>query len=600
MDRSLRDPDHPINFAQLPATWVVVPVGDAIFDVVTGFSSGEHNTTGRGVPHLRPNNISADGHIVLDEVKYVAADRDLLRVSRGDVLFNNTNSAELVGKCAPVEVDADWAFSNHLTRLRPPSGLSYRYVAYQLQMLFVVGYFRHRAKQYVNQASISARTLAHSVPLIIAPSEEQLRIVAEIDDQLGRWDESAGFLKDARAKLEPLRRLTLKNAAEGKLVPTEAELAAHNQRVYESGRELLSQLQAAAVKEGRYRARREEAGGPAPLAEEQSSKLGAPDEGMGPAQTLPEGWVWATVGDLGEVRLGRQRSPEHQYGEHMREYLRVANVFEDRIDTSNLLRMNFTPQEYEVYRLEAGDILLNEGQSPELVGRPAMFRNEVRGACFQNTLIRFRAYSGVSPGFALLVFRHYLHSGRFRQIARGSTNIAHLGAARFAELDFPLPPLAEQERIVVEAERVLSEIDGTAEMIAAALGRISNLRFGLLRSAFSGELLPQEPSDTATALLLARIQEERSHAIVVAKQLRQTRARSRMKNRKVARRPLIEVLDENGGRLPAEELLRRSGIGEDLIEDFFEELRREHNAGRIQEDRSSPDRAVYLQLVRAS
>ena len=132
----------------------------------------------------------------------------------------------------------------------------------------------------------------------------------------------------------------------------------------------------------------------------------------------------------------------------MRPYLRVANVFEDRIDTKDVHKMHFSAQEYKVYELQRGDILLNEGQSPELVGRPAMFNEEIPGACFQNTLIRFRAYPGISASFALLVFRGYLHTGRFQRLAKWSTNIAHLGAGRFANMEFPLPPLSEQERIV--------------------------------------------------------------------------------------------------------------------------------------------------------
>ena len=74
----------------------------------------------------------------------------------------------------------------------------------------------------------------------------------------------------------------------------------------------------------------------------------------------------------------------------MRPYLRVANVYEDRLDLSDVKQMNFTPNEYETFHLRDGDILLNEGQSIELVGRPAMYRGEVPGACFQNTLVRFR------------------------------------------------------------------------------------------------------------------------------------------------------------------------------------------------------------------
>src|SRR5215208_1909315 len=158
---------------------------------------------------------------------------------------------------------------------------------------------------------------------------------------------------------------------------------------------------------------------------------------------LPAGWVWGTVREVGEVKLGRQRSPAHHTGPHMRPYLRVANVFEARIDTSDVMSMNFTPEEYEVYRLKAGDVLLNEGQSLELVGRPALYRGEVPGACFQNTLVRFRAGAAVLPEYALAVFRAFLHAKRFQQIARWTTNIAHLGADRFANIEFPLPPLAE-------------------------------------------------------------------------------------------------------------------------------------------------------------
>src|SRR5205814_6101873 len=110
--------------------------------------------------------------------------------------------------------------------------------------------------------------------------------------------------------------------------------------------------------------------------------------------------------------------------------------------------------------------------SPELVGRPAMFRDEIPGACFQNTLIRFRAGSAVDPDYALLVFRHYLHSGEFRSIARWSTNIAHLGLERFRAMAFPLPPIREQYRIVVEARRRLERSSFEKSTVSLSLDRL--------------------------------------------------------------------------------------------------------------------------------
>ena len=174
---------------------------------------------------------------------------------------------------------------------------------------------------------------------------------------------------------------------------------------------------------------------------------------------LPSGWVWTYVHCVGAVRLGRQRAPEHHYGPFMRPYLRVANVYEDRIDTSDILEMNFTPSEYETYRLEYGDVLLNEGQSRELVGRPAIYRDEVPGACFQNTLVRFRPFKSILSEYALIVFRAYLHSGRFQKKSQQTVNIAHLSAGRFSAMKFPLPPFAEQHRIVEKINQLMTQCD---------------------------------------------------------------------------------------------------------------------------------------------
>jgi len=167
--------------------------------------------------------------------------------------------------------------------------------------------------------------------------------------------------------------------------------------------------------------------------------------------------------------------------------------------------MNFEPAEYATYALRYGDILLNEGQSPELVGRAAKYRDEVPGACFQNTLIRFRAGPLVDPDFALLVFRHYMHSGVFRNIARWSTNIAHLGLERFRTLHFPLPPLEEQTLIAAEARDRLETVSAQVDAVRASLVRLPELARELLAAAVAGELVPQDPADEPASRLLERL-----------------------------------------------------------------------------------------------
>ena len=129
-------------------------------------------------------------------------------------------------------------------------------------------------------------------------------------------------------------------------------------------------------------------------------------------------------------------------------------------------------------RLFVGDILLNEGQSAELLGRPAMYRGEPPEVAFTNSLLRFRAGPGIEPDWALVVFRHHMHSGRFTRESRITTNIAHLSAARFKPVEFPVPPIEEQRRIVEELDRLSSVMAAGERGGDAGLARSAGVRGG--------------------------------------------------------------------------------------------------------------------------
>ena len=209
---------------------------------------------------------------------------------------------------------------------------------------------------------------------------------------------------------------------------------------------------------------------------------------------LPPGWIMSTVGQVGEVSLGRQRAPKYHHGEGMRPYLRVANVFEDRIDTTDVMQMTFSDDEFERYRLQPGDVLLNEGQSPHLLGRPAIYRGHPPDVAFTNSLIRFRARPGVTPEWALAVFRHCMHSRRFMRESRITTNIAHLSATRFSTVEFPVPPVAEQRRIVAAIEEQFSRLDAGVAALERARQNIKRMRAAIFEAAVTewiGEGFPK-------------------------------------------------------------------------------------------------------------
>lgn len=198
-------------------------------------------------------------------------------------------------------------------------------------------------------------------------------------------------------------------------------------------------------------------------------------------------WRWPTVAvrEAGAVQLGRQRSPKYQTGKWPRPYLRVANVQMDWLKLDDVLTMDFDPKDYGAYRLEYGDVLLNEGQNTEFVGRPAMWRDEIDGCCFQNTLVRFSPdRDRVTPEFALHVFLEFLRTGQFARISSKTSNVAHLGKERFAAMAMPLPPLEMQTAFSSAVTAIRLQRERAVE--ACATG--DELFASLQSRAFTGEL----------------------------------------------------------------------------------------------------------------
>jgi|GEM_PF-3989410 len=191
---------------------------------------------------------------------------------------------------------------------------------------------------------------------------------------------------------------------------------------------------------------------------------------------IPKSWIWVQTQDAGEIQLGRQRAPKYDQGPHMTPYLRVANVQDGFIDTSDVKEMNFDPVEQKKYSLRPMDLLLNEGG---LVGRTSLYNQELPFACFQNSILRFRCFDGIMPEYMFIVFRHYFYTGRFKEAAT-KTTIAHLGATRLAAIEVPIPPTKEQERIVSkvgEIWQLIENIENFGQIEKEASESLSRTRF---------------------------------------------------------------------------------------------------------------------------
>lgn len=198
---------------------------------------------------------------------------------------------------------------------------------------------------------------------------------------------------------------------------------------------------------------------------------------------IPEDWEVCPVQCKGEVINGKAlaaNGPGKQ-----RPYLRTKNVFDGRIDIDDVLTMPMTDDQFAHFRLRHGDVLLNEGQSLELVGRCAIYQEEYREPCaIQNQLIRFRAKAGISGTFASYVFRNSQQSGVFARVALQTTSIAHLGVSRFQRLLLPWPKSELEQRAIATT---LSDVDALLDALDRLIAKKRDLKQAAMQQLLTGQ-----------------------------------------------------------------------------------------------------------------
>ena len=184
---------------------------------------------------------------------------------------------------------------------------------------------------------------------------------------------------------------------------------------------------------------------------------------------IPEDWEICPVEKKGQVMAGKALAV-HAPGEQ-RPYLRTKNVFDGRIDIDDVLTMPMTEEQFPQFQLRHGDVLLNEGQSLELVGRCSIYKVEYPAPCaIQNALLRFRPRAGTSASFASHLFRNCQKTGIFAKIALQTTSVAHLGSSRFASLRLAWPTTNEQIAIAAALDDIDHLIKSLDDLIVKKRG----------------------------------------------------------------------------------------------------------------------------------
>ena len=193
------------------------------------------------------------------------------------------------------------------------------------------------------------------------------------------------------------------------------------------------------------------------------------------------------LGEVADIRLGRQRSPKDHIGPDMVPYLRAANVTWNGLDLTDLKEMNFTSSEVATYRLRRGDVLVSEASgSASEVGKPALWDENIPVCCFQNTLLRVRS-EVMLPEYLYYIILALARSGTFARASKG-VGIHHLSKSGLANIAVEVPPIDHQAALVkqiVEQQQHCADLEAA---ISLGFRRAGSLRSAILSAAFSGKL----------------------------------------------------------------------------------------------------------------
>jgi type I restriction enzyme S subunit len=562
----------------LPVGWDTA----SLVELCERLVDGSHNpppAAESGRPMLSARNIN-DFRVLFDDYRLISEsafrqENARTQVAPGDVLLTIVGT---IGRTAVVaESHPPFALQRSVAVLKP-RGIDSRYLAYALNAPEQQQWLADNAKGTA-QKGIYLKTLG-TARIPVAPAAEQIRIVAKLEETLSDLDAGVAELKAAQKKLAQYRQSLLKAAVEGAL--TADWRAQHT--LTETGLQLLKRTltERRARWEAKQLAKFNEQGKTPP--KDWQKKYPEPVEpDTTDLPSLPKGWVWASLDMLGEIASGVAKGTKRDADTAVREvpYLRVANVQRGYLDLSEVKTILATERDIDELTLVDGDVLFNEGGDRDKLGRGWVWREEVKNCIHQNHVFRMRL---CLPELQPELLSHHGNSfGKlwFQNAGKQTTNLASINMTMLRAFPVPVAPAEEQVEVLAQIKAQLDSLDRQEEATNLAMKQSAAQRQNVLRTAFAGQLLPQDPNDEPASVLLERIRTER------AKRDKQPKMRKTRKPKEIAVvvSKLENVLAEAGDWVSAQQAFQRCGVadgaGTDQVEALYAELRALHKAGRL-------------------
>jgi type I restriction enzyme S subunit len=483
--------------SELPKGWAWATVGD-LAEYINGFAFKPTDRSVSGLPIIRIQNLTDPDRPVHLTQRRVP---DEYRVRTGDILvsWSATLDAFRWGR-------GEALVNQHIFKVVPNSvAVHAPWLLHWLRLAIVqmqdTEHLHGSTMKHINRGPF----LAHRVPL--PPLKEQVRIASALEDVLSDLDAGVDELKTAQAKLQRYRQSLLKAAVQGDLT---SDWRAANPPA-ETGAALLQRILAErrARWEAAQRAKAEASG--KPLAKGWQAKYEAPSEAAASAlPQLPPGWAYASADQLSWEGLANGRSvPTAEAGAKV---LRLTAIRRGQVDLAEHKCGDWTAAEAKPFSVTKGDLLIVRGNgSLQLVGRCGLVGDVPFQVAYPDTLIRLRVMTDlVAPAWLAAVWDSQLVRSHLEGRARTSAGIYKIAQPDIQSAPVPVPPAAES----LEALRLLHDqlevSDAMQSAIDKSLARCTAQRQNILRAAFAGQLVPQDPADEPAEVLLARLRSGRA------------------------------------------------------------------------------------------
>ena len=449
---------------ELPKGWRISSL-DNFTKIIFGQSppSSSYNTVGNGLPFYQGKAEFGTLYPIVkkwcSEPERISEKNDILLCVRAGVGATNLNPQK---SC----------IGRGLASIHPLCHVPNFYILYFFYFIEPILTGSGRGTTITGITSNQLKNLKIPVP----PLNEQKRIVSKIEELFSLVDSAKDTLEKTKVLLKQYRQSILKHAFEGKLTE---EWRKHNPTKLDSILSLLDSKEIAELKENLE-------------------------------IDIPKEWKIANVGIIAKsIQYGTSEKADKNFNGIA--VLRMGNIDDGKLNFDDLKYYPDNWKDSKKFLLDDGDVLFNRTNSAELVGKTAVYRKFHPPAVFAGYLIRVKIIDGV---YLPLLLSHFINSifGKLyiKKVVSQQVGQANVNSKKLSDMSIPLMSLEEQKEILSKIEESFSLIEKNEILIEQLLIQYKQIKNSILKHAFEGKLVPQDPNDEPAEVLLQRIREEKN------------------------------------------------------------------------------------------